>query len=374
MSHEHEHHHHHHDHDHGHEHGHEQAPAVETHDAGSQALAEALRSSFAIVKVVMVLMVIAFFCSGFFTVGPAEKAVILRFGRPVGEGKNALLGSGWHWSFPYPIDEVVKIPITELQKVTSTCGWYQVTPEQELSGTEPPAGPSLNPAVDGYVITSDRNIIHARATLSYYIQDPIRYVFDFTAASNTVQNLLNDALLYTAAHYKVDDALYNDVEGFSDAVRQRVSDMADQEKLGIVVDQCFAPCIPPRQLKDVFDQVVTARENRGKVLDDAHNYANTNLLAAAARATAVTNQADADRVVYVSSMDALANVFTTELAQYRLNPVLFQQQQLGNLVAVALTNVQDKIFLPQRADGRTRELRLMLNREPPAPRAAAQSP
>jgi hypothetical protein len=36
-----------------------------------------------------------------------------------------------------------------------------------------------------------------------------------------------------------------------------------------------------------------------------------------------------------------------------------------------LTNVQDKIFLPQRADGKTRELRLMLNREPPEPKPAA---
>ena len=42
-------------------------------DAGSQALAEALGSSFAIVKIVMVLMVVSFFCSGFFTVGPRKR-------------------------------------------------------------------------------------------------------------------------------------------------------------------------------------------------------------------------------------------------------------------------------------------------------------
>jgi membrane protease subunit HflK len=123
MSDEHEHH----DHDHD---------APETQDAGSQALAEALRSSFAIVKIVMLLMVLAFFSSGFFTVGPQEKAVILRFGKPVGEGQKVLLNAGLHWSFPYPIDEVVKIPITEQQIVSSTVGWYFTTPEQELSGEE----------------------------------------------------------------------------------------------------------------------------------------------------------------------------------------------------------------------------------------------
>ena len=86
-------------------------------DAGSQALAEALRSSFAIVKVVMVLLVLLFLASGFFTVGPQERAILLRFGRPVGEGENALLMPGLHWSLPYPIDESIKVSITACSKL-----------------------------------------------------------------------------------------------------------------------------------------------------------------------------------------------------------------------------------------------------------------
>src|SRR5438874_13427674 len=84
-------------------------------DAGSQALSEALRSSFAIVKVLMIALVVVFFSSGFFTVGPQEKAVILHFGKPGGVGEKALLGPGPHWAFPSPIDEVVRIPIGQVQ-------------------------------------------------------------------------------------------------------------------------------------------------------------------------------------------------------------------------------------------------------------------
>ena len=32
-----------------------------------------------------------------------------------------------------------------------------------------------------------------------------------------------------------------------------------------------------------------------------------------------------------------------------------------------MTNVEDKIFLPQRVDGKQREVRLLLNREPRTP-------
>jgi len=341
---------------------------VTSDDAGSQALAEALRSSFTIVKFVMVVLVAVFLFSGFFTVGQQEKAVILRFGRPVGEGEKALLGAGLHWSFPYPIDDVVKIPITEIQNTTSTVGWYAVTPEEELAGTEPTAGPSLNPAVDGYLITADNNIVHSRATLYYRIEDPIRYVFEFVDASNAVQNALNNALLYTAARFKVDDILYRDVAGFKDEMRRRVVKLVDEEQLGVVVDHCEVRSQPPRQLRGAFDKVTTARENRNKVLNEARSYENEVLSKGGAQASSITNEAAAARARLVESIAAEAKRFNDLRPKYEGNPDLFAQAQLVSTMNRVLTNVQDKIFLPGRSDGKPRELRLLLNREPPKPK------
>src|SRR5688572_32631735 len=126
-------------------------------ETGSRALAEALRSSFVIVKILMVGLVIVFFFSGIFTVPSGERAIVLRFGKPVGVGEQQLLGPGLHWSFPSPIDEVVRIPTGEIQSVRSTAGWYQTTPEEEAAGNEQPRSSTLNPAVDGYTLTSDGN-------------------------------------------------------------------------------------------------------------------------------------------------------------------------------------------------------------------------
>jgi len=355
------------EHDH-HHHGHE---APEALDAGSQALAEALGSSFAIVKIVMVLMVLAFFGSGFFQVGPSEKAVILRFGRPVGEGKSVLLGPGLHWSFPYPIDEVVKIPITEIQKVTSTTGWYFTTPEQELSGEELPGGASLNPAIDGYAITADRNIVHTRATLNYHIDDPIQYIFNFASASNSIQNALNNALLYTAAKFNVDDILTRDVAGFQDAVQGRVTDLTDKENLGIIIDNCQVQSVAPRQLQDVFARVTEAQQNQSKQINDANTYRDKTLLNGAAQASAITIEAATASTNYVKGIQADAKAFTDLLPAFDMNRNLFAQQKLAETMAQVLTNVQDKFFLPQRADGQPRELRLQINREPPEPKPTA---
>ena len=357
--------------EHKHHHAHEPTAPATGEDAGSQALAEALGSSFAIVKIVMVLMVVAFFASGFFTVGSSEKAVILRFGKPVGEGSAALLTAGLHWSLPYPIDEVVRIPITEEQIISSTVGWYFTTPEAELSGAEMPPGQSLNPAIDGYVLTADRNILHTRATLRYQINDPIRFTFDFAAASNTVQNALNNALIFAAAKFNVDDILTRNVGGFHDAVLHRVSELTEQAQLGIVIKQCDVESKPPRQLQPVFAQVTTARENRNKALLDAHSYENQVLNSSGATATSITNAAAAERARYVDSITAESRRFAELLPQYQSNPGLFAQQTFVQTMSQVFTNVQDKIYLPQRADGKPRELRLQLNREPPMPKQAA---
>jgi modulator of FtsH protease HflK len=99
-------------------------PPVAVEDAGTRALAEALRASFALVKLMTIGLVIAFIVSGIFTVNPNEVAVLLRFGRPVGVGTDQLLTPGLHWKLPYPVDEVVRIPVGESRTLTSTTGWY----------------------------------------------------------------------------------------------------------------------------------------------------------------------------------------------------------------------------------------------------------
>lgn len=338
-------------------------------DAGSQALSEALRSSFGVIKVVMVLLVLVFLASGFFTVGPQERAIILRFGRPVAEGEKALLGPGLHWSLPYPIDECVKVSITGIQQVKSTVGWYAITPAQELAGLEPPAGPTLDPAVDGYVLTADDNIIHTRATLTYRIAEPIRYVFSFVNASNAVQNALDEALLYASSRFTVDDILTRDVLGFREAVRGRAAQLAAKRNLGVVVEQCAVQSIPPRQLKDAFANVLRAEVNRSKVLSDARGFENQVTNRAGADAASRVNAAHSQRAAFVNDVSGQAKRFNELLPRYRENPGLFVEKALAETVGHVFTNAQDKIFLTETADGKPKELRLLLNREAAKPKA-----
>ncbi|HEV2692501.1 MAG TPA: protease modulator HflK [Verrucomicrobiae bacterium] len=358
------------DHDH-----HDHLPAPGMQDSGSQALAEALQSSFVIVKIAMVALVVIIFAAGFFQVGPAEKAIVLRFGKPQGEGPQMLLGAGLHWSLPYPIDEVVHIPVTPTLTVRSTVGWYFTTPEQELAGTEPPAGPSLDPRVDGYTLTADRNIVHARATVTYVINDPRTAIFNFASGtnhefnlngiSNAVVNAANNAIIATSARFNVDDILINKQAEFQDAVQQYISDLADNEHLGVTITQCAVEKTPPRQLKDIFAQVASARQNREKLIYEAKGEETRILSQAGARASSITNAAESASLRYVTGIQSDAEVFASLLPRYVGNPTLFSQLEVTKAMSVVLANVGEKKYIHTHADGKPVELRLMLNNELP---------
>jgi membrane protease subunit HflK len=334
-------------------------------DAGSQALAEALRSSFAIVKFVMLALLVVFLCSGFFTVGPQERAIVLRMGKPVGTGEGVLLGPGLHWSWPYPIDEYVKVSITGLQKVGSTVGWYATTPEMEMAGTEPIAGPSLNPAIDGYAVTGDGNIIHTRANVTYRISDPIQYVFNFVNASNAMQSVLDDALLMTASRYRVDDILIRKAIEFREEVRRRAVELADRRQLGVTMEQCTVQSVPPRQLRAAFDDVLKAEVKREQVLTEAHGYENQVLSKASADAQTRMSLAQSDRTRLVNEVSSRSEQFKELLPKYNANPALFAEQRLTEVLGRVMTNVTDKFFITEGAPGNPKELRLLINKEPP---------
>ena len=347
-------------------------------DAGTQALADALRSSFTIVKVLMVGVLVYFVCSGVFTVGPQEKAVVLRFGKPTGEGENALKGPGWHWAFPYPIDEVVRIPLGRLHTAQTSVGWYATTAAQEAANSEPPPRPSLNPATDGYLLTGDGNIIHVRGTLRYRISEPgLGYALAFVKSSNLVEHAFNSALVWATARYKVDDILMHDFTGYRESVRQRLDDIITEQQLGVAVDQVQLETIPPRWLKAQFESVLQAGLQGSKLLNEARSYANEKVSRAQADAGSRKNAAQTERAQLVKYVAAEAKRFKDLLPAYRGNSSLFLQQQQTEAVKQIVTNAQtDKIILPDREGGKARELRIQLNREPlpPPPAEPAKAP
>lgn len=337
-------------------------PGVE--DASSQALSEAFSSSFRIVKFLMAILVLVFLCSGMFIVQPNEQAVILRFGKPVGAASEQLRKPGWHWAWPFPINEVVRIPIGEIQTVTSSTGWYATTPEMEANNEEPTPKGFLSPEADGYTLTADGNILHVKATVKYRITDPIRYTFGFTNVTALLTNVLNDAIIYASARTTAEDALYKDKSGFRDLVLERFRTKASELNLGITMEPSDVETKAPADVRAAFEAVNSAEQERSQKISDALGYRDQVTSKALGEADAIIARGVGSSNRLVTTVSAEAKAFTEQLPEYLKDPALFEDRLLAARLGRVMTNAQEKFFLSDTPEGQTREVRLQLSREP----------
>jgi regulator of protease activity HflC (stomatin/prohibitin superfamily) len=127
-------------------------------------------------------------------------------------------------------------------------------------------------------------------------------------------------------------------------------------------------------LTEAFKLVTDAEQKRQTVLNQARSAENQLTNKASADAGSLINLAQSDRARLVSDMAAQAERFQKILPEYQRHPALFVQQRLMETLSGVLTNVQDKIFLADSADGKPKELRLLLNREVPKPKTEETKP
>jgi modulator of FtsH protease HflK len=311
-----------HNHEHNHEHGHEhhvELPEVEAQkndleglDASGKSLSDALRISFIVLKIIMLVLVIAFLASGFETVASDEEAIVLRFGSIQGDTENKVLGPGWHWIFPYPIDQMIKIPTKKTVNLPIESFWYResATGQAAFRETDP-----LNPILDGYCLTrsqisvsntgdvnsvnkqtgstntgeSDYNIVHTRWQLTYQINNiesfirniqlrqikPGEIYFDVIREqiNPLLKSLFESSVVSTLVNYTIDDAIKSRDKIPRDVV-SLLQNKLDAIKSGIkVVSAQLINSVCPPQVKTAFDASTLASQQSEKEITNARTKA-----------------------------------------------------------------------------------------------------
>ncbi len=272
--------------------------AVEGLDPAGQALSDALRVSFRILKLVMIGIVIVFLCSGFYTVEPNHVAVVLRFGKVQGSGESRVKTEGLHWKLPAPIDSVVQIPSAKAQQTLSVGDlWYYERPEERIGQATSRPGQQLQYLRDGYTLTAaesvatfsldqgktiaDYNIIHSRWVVQYHVMEPLVFLETLWNGASTgwdaVEQILRaelcDTVVQISAQKDLNWIVYDETEQFRLAVQELFAGRIAGLNVGLAIDQVVrdGQPIPPRQVKDVFDQASGAKQDKQAALNEAYS-------------------------------------------------------------------------------------------------------
>ncbi|MDA7676392.1 SPFH domain-containing protein, partial [bacterium] len=230
-------------------------------DARTRALTEALQSSFKVIRVIMVILAVAFLGSGITTVENNKQALHLQFGK-----YKETLPPGLHWAWPYPIDEIVQIPVNENRTITSDVGWR--TEDEET----PQASASFQPTYDGYTLTGDGNVLHVKAEMNFSLDetkgDAIKaYELGFSDITGFLESVLDNAVYHASASRSAIDA-YTKQFDLRNAIERRVKKTISgiDSDLRIKINSLTLDVTVPLDVKSAFDAfLVVQQESLTKV-------------------------------------------------------------------------------------------------------------
>lgn len=328
-------------------------------DTGTQALSEALRLSFRVLRGLMVLLAVAYLASGIFVVPQHERALVLRFGKVAGLGPDGIKEPGLHWTWPRPFSEIVRVTTERVQTLDTTSFWYgRGSDFQDNAG----AGDTLRPETDGYVVTGDANLLHHRWALRYTVADPYAFRFGFADSEALLRAELDRAVVHVSARYAVDRALRTDLESYRAEVDRVLRARLDDLHLGLRVQGVDILAIaPPPQVAAAFDAVTQSAQERAQFISDAHAYAVRAVNEAQGEAARRRAEGETARQTRLSETTSRADAFARLYPKWRANPDVVGRTLLQDGVRRALAGVEEKYVVHRRASGQ--EIRLLLGPE-----------
>jgi modulator of FtsH protease HflK len=273
-----EHHHPHHD--------HEPEVKYEDLDPAQKSLADALRTSFMILKLVMLVMIVVYLCSGIFSVASGDVAVILRFGQVVGDEQSSVIQPGTvKFTLPAPIDQVVFVPSrsnTQFILIEDTF-WYEKSDKTKTTAEEAKSASALNPEKQGSLITGDANIVHAQFKVFYHIENPIHFIQSLADLNETdsaamikkaesiISAAVEEGIVHAVSQVKADSVIKNAMTATVAVAKREAQSALDSMNCGVKIDTLVAvQTAMPLKVKAAYDAVITANNTASTEVSKAN--------------------------------------------------------------------------------------------------------
>lgn len=272
-------------------------------DPANQSLADALKITYRLVQLAMLVLGALYLFSGFQSVRENEQGIRLLFGRKDGPQ----VDPGFRFSYPAPMGEMVKVNTAPVQvellrptgkqtgRITadSMDFWVYLSDDKarETPTSQLPKTASLNPEREGSVLTSDGNIAHTKWSFSY-TRDPSQ-VEKFAQnvlpedERNIVIAAVKRGIVHAIAQTTIDDLLKQGPgEGsVAGVAKENAQAVLDRLNTGIRLDQLkLEDKIPPMNVADNFAGVQTAESKSSAEREKARSEGNLTLNAMAGAA------------------------------------------------------------------------------------------
>src|SRR5271157_2001009 len=247
----------------------------------------------------------AWAATGIYVVQPNERAVVWRFGRILPD----LALPGIHYGLPWGIDRVTKLRVNEQKRV----GIGLSLEDRDLGRTvDPRRAESL---------AGDRNLIAISAIVQYDILDAKAYLIRTADVPLAIENLATAGLSAAIASRDVDDILtlgrLEIQQQVLAALKKRLAEWGDEGRgLGVQINAVTLETVrPPQEVDEAFRDVISAREDQQRTINEAKGYAAALIPSARGEAGRVRLEADGSAAETVEKARGEADRFDRIVAQ-----------------------------------------------------------
>lgn len=240
-------------------------------------------------SIALVVAVVVWVVSGFYTIREAERGVVLRFGE---YSHNVDPGLRWKPTF---IDRVIPVDVESVRSLPAS----------------------------GFMLTQDENVVRVEMDVQYRVVDPEQYLFSVTNADESLSQATDSALRYVVGHTRMDDVLTTGREKVRQETWQVIDSIIEPYHMGLqIVDVNFLPARPPEEVKDAFDDAISAQEDEQRFIREAEAYAREVEPKARGQVKRLEQEAEAYKSQIVLKAKGEVARFNELLPQYQAAPEL----------------------------------------------------
>ena len=222
-------------------------------------------------------------------VDEAEQGVVLRFGK-----YNRTLSPGINLTLPRPFETMIPVNVSNVRSLEDR----------------------------GHMLTKDENLVEFVYKVQYRIASAQDFLFKVRDPEVTVKHAAESALRESVGTNRLDAILEGNQRETIRIETQRVlQETLDRYQAGIQINEFNLEDVNvPAPVRDAYSDVIRAREDRERFIEEARVHANSVVPEARGQAARVVEEAEGYRESTIALANGEALRFTQVLEEYRTAP------------------------------------------------------
>jgi modulator of FtsH protease HflK len=199
----------------------------------------------------VILLLLLAGVGGVYKVGPGEQGIVRTLGKVRASGRT---GPGLHFRIPL----IQRVDVVNVQQIRRM--------EVGFQGSQKVAG-------EAQMITGDANIVEVQMIVQYRIIDSTKYLFELKDPDDALRATAEVAMRSVVGRTNIDEVLTTEREKVQAETREWLQNRMDAYQSGISVTELKLQSVDaPDEVKDAFHDVVRAREEKEKLVNQAMGY------------------------------------------------------------------------------------------------------